>query len=151
MKKLNIILSVFFSCCALLFFILSLQLNQVGKNELISSGTIPLILSILLFICSAVWLILTMRTPEPAGEKQPILFWKGNLLVPITMGLVFLYVFFMQLVGFFISTAVFLVVIMFLFNPRKNVLHIVKIVLISVCFNVTVYLLFSRLLRVYLP
>ncbi len=151
MKTLNIVLASAFALLAVFFFIASMQFKTAMQLEMLTSGSVPKVISVLLFLCAAAWIVLAIVSKDPTHTETFQLLSQRNILVASTFSIVVLYVLLMQLTNFYIATFAFLTCLMFVYKPLKSFRHVLNIILIAVCLDATIYLLFSKLLRVYLP
>ena len=130
---------------AVFYLILSYQLpdfayTQVDADVLPKGlGFIMLGLAVLLFL---------QNKPETADEIEKRSLKKEDLMLLIyTLGCLLLFVFFLEIIGFVLSTAIFLILTMRMYgymNLKRNVI-------VSVIFTLTLYFSFNYLLKIYLP
>lgn len=130
---------------AIIYLVLSYQLpdfiyTQVDADALPKGlGYLLLGLSVLLFI---------QNVPETSEQKEKRTLKKEDLiLLLITLGALIIYVFFLEILGFVISTLVFLTVTMRLYGY----MNWLRNVLVSVIFTLVLYFAFNYLLKIYLP
>ncbi|MFC5604772.1 tripartite tricarboxylate transporter TctB family protein [Sporosarcina koreensis] len=130
---------------AIVYLILSFQLplypyTQVDADVLPKGlGFLLLGLAILLFI---------QNRPETEEEKQKRNIKKEDvILLLLTLAALLLYVFFLEILGFILTTGIFLIVTMRMFgymNWKRNVM-------VSLVFTFILYIAFNYLLKIYLP
>lgn len=130
---------------AVFYLILSYQLpdfayTQVDADVLPKGlGFIMIGLAVLLFL---------QNKPETASEKEKRSLKKEDLkLLIYTLGCLLLFVFFLEIIGFVLSTAIFLIVTMRMYgymNLKRNVI-------VSIIFTLTLYFSFNYVLKIYLP
>jgi len=150
MKKWNIIVSCLFAAVALFFFVATFHVQSGVQIEVISGRVVPYVLSVLLFVLSII-LILTSVFSKKISEETLRVFTKGNILVPVSMGVFLCYILVIRTLGFYVSTGLFLICTMMLYDRDRDRRSLVKKGLVSIGIPVVIYLLFYRLLRVYLP
>ncbi len=106
-------------------------------------GFFPTILSILV-ICLSFALLVTQRSAE---DVPVVLFSKEQLPIYLSMGLIALYLVMLNVVGFMISTPLFLIAVMKLFKVKK----LWVILAVALCTTVATYIIFTNILSVILP
>ena len=152
MKKMNIFVASIFLIVSVLFFISSRSLISISKNEVVSSGTIPMIISTLLFVLSLVWIAMEIHSSAHQPKDRNLFTYLSNnkkVLAAICLVLAFIIV--MDFTNFYIATFLFLSGFMFILTPAKDLKHILLILAIAIGFNIAIYLVLAKLLRVYLP
>ena len=153
MKLANIILSVITLALSVYVFYVSNQFPEV-LNEVPGPGIWPRALSVCLFGVSLFLLFTTIFSGKKAEtnqgseqkEEHPFLA-KRTLRVYIMMGVALVYLVIMMLVGFIISTALFIVVIMLFMGEKK----IWLVIVIGTGSSLGLYFLFYNVFRVLLP
>ena len=161
--KKEIGIGVFFLVLAVLYFIGSLSISTFdpfssGREGLIlSSRSVPQMLSLLVAVLSISHIVSNVLKMKKAIDVQTVkksafIFDRPRRLMVINILLIFAYIFCFTRLGFIVSTFAFLFVEVFLLIPavkRKSW------ALFTVCFSIGVpvllYLLFTKLLTMYLP
>ena len=105
----------------------------------------PQLLSILLFIMATIFLVQAIR-PKVSSEKEP--FDKSGMIrLTIAIGLCIGFIFLMKLLGFAISTMIFLFLLMTLLEQKG----IIKRILISIGVSLAAWALFRLFLHIPVP
>ncbi|EAQ67742.1 hypothetical protein MED121_17484 [Marinomonas sp. MED121] len=105
----------------------------------------PQLLAVLLFICSGCLVFNALRGNSKAELEG---FHKGGLIkVGVTLAIAVLYLFAMQLLGFVISSMMFLYLIMFALGKKQHW----RIALISISVTAVVWFIFAYLLMIPMP
>jgi len=143
---------------ALLFFLLGLvyttatiMLPDASIGRAYEPRIFPLMLGITLLVLSASLLIKELTgSKKEKGEGEPLPFFKesGFRQIMLTCGFSILYTLLFDKAGYVISTVLFLELELTLFNGSKNWKINTAVALI---FSLFIYIIFSKLLGVYLP
>lgn len=126
---------------AAFYSVFALKLGTMRRPD---SGMIPFLAAVGLAIFSLVWFL-----DSRGKDEEPKPFWeKGEWVRPlISLLLLFLYGWSMELIGYLLSTLLFLAGWQFLVERERWL----KGTLVSVLGTVSMYLLFARLLGVAVP
>lgn len=135
---------------AAVYFGIGLTIPEFNDG-FISSDFMPKLYGIILMALSAVQILIGAKgiKKEEGTNDQG----NGTFLVPeviITFVFLVLYVALLNVLGFLVSTILFLLGMVTLFTPKEK-RNIVKIILISVVFSVVVYLIFVKGFGLTLP
>jgi putative tricarboxylic transport membrane protein len=145
MKRRNLIVSILLLVLAIALLIETMKM-PVGTFASPGGGFFPLGLSVVLGILSFVLLLQTIKGKHE--EESPPWATAGNLgPLVMTIGVLFLYVFVFELLGYLISTFFLIGLIMAVFGPMKW-WKVVTIALISATLS---YFLFTAILGMSMP
>lgn len=140
---------------ALALFGASTTIQSLSLN-LIKADFFPKMDAVLLGILGIILLIdgvkKAKRDPGPAEAEQKGIS-EGTRCMIITLALIAVYVFCLEPVGFFLSTAVYLVVQMLVLadDAHRRKKDLVLYVLLSLALSAGIYLLFTRVFYLMLP
>lgn len=153
MRKLSMATSVVFIVVAIFFFIVSLSFPP-GSNGAVGPGYFPRIMCVLVVFLSCLNLINDLRAHKKMvaqGEKEEELtvFKKENLRVWISIGITLVYVIAVKVIGFVVSSIVFLFVLNTYFRVHEK--SKVAFVIIPFAVVAVLYFIFHNLLHVVLP
>lgn len=146
MQRANQISSLFLMILAIFTGVISIQLG-VGGLDLMGSGFMPLLASILLFALSLIDFIssLVKGRTRKRDKKGPTL---GELTKPaMLIGALIVYVYFLSSVGFPIMTFLLVYVLFVMMQPKKWRLDLFYAALVSA----VTFLFFDVALKVRLP
>ena len=146
MQRANQISSLFLMIFAIFTGVISIQLG-VGGLDLMGTGFMPLLASILLFALSLIDLIssLVKGRAGKRDKKGPTL---GELTKPaVLIGALIVYVYFLRFVGFPIMTLLLVYVLFVMMQPKKWRLDLFYAALVSAA----TFLFFDVVLKVRLP
>ena len=154
---LELIVSTITSLLFLFFLVTSLGMEGTG-NPLVGPGVFPSILSSIILICSILWLIdsavafhrsrKSIETKEVSVSMQGLFHLSNEsrrLAIIIILTVLFIFVL-MPLVGFVISTSIFLFISVMLFYGKWSVALIVAFSL-----SLVMYVLFQFVLHLPMP
>ncbi|MBR1920139.1 MAG: tripartite tricarboxylate transporter TctB family protein [Spirochaetales bacterium] len=142
MKKISLVISVIMIAISLLIIVTAMSYPKSNAG-VPGPGFFPTVLSVIV-ICLSFALIITQRKAE---DVPVVLFSREQLPVYLSMGLVFVYLIMLNIVGFMISTPLFLIAVMKLFKVRK----LWVILAVAFCTTVATYIVFTKVLSVILP
>jgi len=161
MKLANIILSVITLALSVYIYYVSRQFPEV-LDSVPGPGIWPGILSLCLFGVSLFLLVTTIITwkkpllkavektelSKDRGQTEERIFsGKGTIRVYILMGIALIYLVLMMLVGFLISSAIFMIVTMLFMGEKRIWLA----ALVGVGASLGLYLIFFNVFRILLP
>ncbi|WP_432361282.1 tripartite tricarboxylate transporter TctB family protein [Sporosarcina sp. UB5] len=137
--------SVVLMAISIIYLLLAFQLPDYPYSQ-VDSDVLPKGLGFLLFGLAI--LLFIQNRPETEEEKQKRNIKKEDvILLLVTLGALLLYVFFLEIIGFVLSTVIFLVLTMRMYgymNLKRNII-------VSVIFTLLLYFAFNYLLKIYLP
>ncbi len=140
---------IFFMLLGLVFFIGSLNIPKAKLGDPYGPLYFPTIISAFLIIMSIIYFISEFRKEYKQNKDlQLILAKRTPFLIISTIILAILYTFAFEVVGFLVSTILFLVALLFIINGRKK--WIINIV-VALVFSFSAWYVFSQLLKVSLP
>jgi putative tricarboxylic transport membrane protein len=113
-----------------------------GDLGLQSPRLAPVVISVAWVVVAAAYLVVQLRTREPAPEEKPGWWSPAGVAVSLAGFAVAL-----EYAGFVVSAAVFIVVVSRVLGSR----HLVRDVIVAVLLPTAVYLAFTRLLDIFLP
>lgn len=148
--NLSKIASLFFLLIGIIYTIMSIQLPNASIGRPYTPKIFPTALGVLLIGLSIALLVKEFRTTTEPGETAPKTgFDVENVKqIGLTAVCALLYAVLFDRLGYVISTMLFLEGVLFVFNGparwKQNTL-------VSVIFSIVVYVLFYKLLNVYLP
>lgn len=153
MRKLSMATSIVFIVVAIFFFLVSLSFPP-GSNGAVGPGYFPRIMCVLVVFLSCLNLINDLRAHKKMvaqGEKEEELtvFKKENLRVWISIGITLVYVIAVKVIGFVVSSIVFLFVLNTYFRVHEK--SKVAFVIIPFAVVAVLYFIFHNLLHVVLP
>lgn len=120
------------------------QFPQVGGEGVTGPDLFPKALAILLICLSLLLLVTAMISKDP----EKVLVWgKGPAKSYITVGMIVIYFVVLQLIGFFMSTPVFLFVMIRFLGQKSDV----KNIAVSLGVTLIIYVVSNSLLYVPLP
>ena len=120
---------------------------ESGKMH-VGAARFPRLVLVTFLIMSAVLIVVGIRkTVYPALAKKSDLSFNVIRTPVMAFALIIGYLMLLNMFGFFISTAVFTPTFMIYFGMRR----IMPLVLMTVSLNLFVYILFVRMLNVYIP
>ncbi|MDD3339415.1 MAG: tripartite tricarboxylate transporter TctB family protein [Lachnospiraceae bacterium] len=148
MKKCNYVISAVAAIlgATILFFAFRLGIGFKAKGG-IESGTWPGIMGGLLVFTAIILLIMTLSNKQKYEEMQVALKLPGNKLVYVMMGVFVAYCALLTVLGLYLSALVLIPAIMFLLGERNKK----KMVIVTACTIVAVYVIFSLVLGTKLP
>lgn len=120
-----------------------IQMSMFGPG----AGFWPFILGICLIIVSVLLVADTIYNHQNFKEQKVILITIDNILVYQMMAAVIAYVVLLPIMGFYLSTILFLSGAMYLLGARKLTL----IACVSLIFNAVIYVVFDELLSLSFP
>jgi putative tricarboxylic transport membrane protein len=130
---------------ALIYLLLSYQLPAFPYT-IVDADVLPKGLGYLLVLLSLI--LFLQNRPETEEQKQKRKLEKQEVIILLSiLGIVLLYIFLLETVGFVINTIVFLII-------TTRVLGYVKWrtnIVVSVLFTLILYISFNYLLQIYLP
>ena len=144
-RKINIdvFIGIILTAISVFFFMETRKLHPVAARFPTVVYTLFIGMSVLVFILG-VWKTLK---PERALKSDTLFNFKVIQKPLVVFAIVAGYMVLMNFTGFFISTIIFVPVLMFYYGVRS----IRTIILTNIGLNLFVYLLFVRVLRVFLP
>ena len=148
--SLSIVPSLLFFMLGLVYTIATLLLPDAAVGRPYEPKIFPLILGFGLIIFSLSLLIREMHSlkDKAAEDKEPFYKEPGFSKIALTCVFSVLYALVFDKIGYVLSTILFLELELMIFNGRKNW----KINTIVACvFSLFIYIVFSKLLGVYLP
>jgi putative tricarboxylic transport membrane protein len=145
MKKRDLITGMIFLALTIVVFIETMKL-QIGTPSQPQVGFFPLVLAILLGILTLIFLGKTIRSRDE-GKAPPWVSGGGLRPLILTTGVLFLYAFFFEPLGYLITTLLLIGFLVGTFRTKKWWV-VVTVALISTGVS---YLLFDTLLRTTLP
>lgn len=153
MRKLSMATSIVFIVVAIFFFLVSLSFPP-GSNGAVGPGYFPRIMCVLVVFLSCLNLINDLRAHKKMvaqGEKEEELtvFKKENLRVWISIGITLVYVIAVKVIGFVVSSIVFLFVLNTYFRVHEK--SKAAFVIIPFAVVAVLYFIFHNLLHVVLP
>ena len=139
-------MSAFFILVGVLFFLNSSELpTETTRFPLLCSAGM-IIMSIPIFVRGVKKTVASVQMTQEERDKAPLR-W-ANVKIPLlTFLMVVAYAFCISYIGFFVSTFVFMMALLFLQQYRKPV----NMLLVTVGFEVIVYLVFVLELHLRLP
>ncbi|MEA4846319.1 MAG: tripartite tricarboxylate transporter TctB family protein [Clostridiaceae bacterium] len=150
-KKINIILSlVSMMVAGLIYFYLAPSYIKSNVTSGLSPQFFPKLWAFVIFLAALIQLVVILLKPESIESDGDLEDWpaerrKRGLAV---MSFIIFYVFVLiELLGFFIATPLVLAGSFLLLGERS----ILKIILVSLIFTISVYMLFEIGLDIYLP
>lgn len=145
----RIFVSIFFIIVSILFLIASLNLPEAQLGDPDQAMYFPAIISAFLLFISILLLIKEWKANGKANEELKLLFSKRNL--PLIIGVIvasLIYTAIFEMLGFLLSTFLFLGAILFLINGWKK--WIVNLS-VAIIFSFAAWYGFGELLNVSLP
>lgn len=145
----RVVVSIFFIIVSSLFLIATLKLPKASLGDPNQAMYFPMIISIFSLFISILLLVKELRASGKVNEELKLLFSKKNLILIISVLVTsFLYTFFLEFLGFLISTFLFLGIVLFLTNgPKKWVVNLA----VAIIFSFITWYGFGELLNVSLP
>jgi len=139
----TVVILAFSLLLAIAFYYISYFFPAPREGLFVGAGTVPKVWSVFLITASIIGLITYYK--NPVGETTK----KGENVksVIVLAGLVFIYISFISFLGFFISTALFLIAAMLLMNYRNYL----SVVITTVLVLLFMYIVFIKVLMVPLP
>ncbi|WP_394218311.1 tripartite tricarboxylate transporter TctB family protein [Halobacillus trueperi] len=145
LKTLNQKVSIFLILFAAGYLYLSYNLKEYPYVP-VDSDFVPKILGYLLIIL-AIFLFFD-KSSETEEEKEKRQVPKKEMLVLLAVGgMIFLYIFLLEIIGFVLSSMLFIVACSWFLGYRK----LVTTILVAVLFPLIMYLSFNYLLQIRLP
>ncbi|GAK08485.1 tripartite tricarboxylate transporter TctB family protein [Geomicrobium sp. JCM 19038] len=149
MNAVRLSLPIFFIVVSLALAILTLQLPHAQLGNPYGPMYFPLVVSVGLFLFSVIDLIKTRHHFGKENEDLKALLKKETLFtLGVILALCLLYTIIFERLGFFLSTVIFLVAIMFFLNGKKK--WLLNIIVTLVVAGSSWYV-FSYLLEISLP
>ncbi len=147
-KTRDIVCSSLFLIVGMFTFANALEIKPLMAKDL-GSGFMPKVIGVSLIIIAVIKLILTLINKKESKEKilNDDIDQKGGLL---TIGIFLFYVLTFEMLGFIVSTVIYLFFQMLILSNDKN-RNCKLFVLISVIFSVVVYALFVYVINRPLP
>ncbi|WP_449537551.1 tripartite tricarboxylate transporter TctB family protein [Ferdinandcohnia sp. Marseille-Q9671] len=146
MRNEKIIGSILFLIIAGLFFVLSLDFPSVGHPADVGPGFMPKMYSGILTLLSIILLIQGIREIRNKKTETQTIYENFGLVVGI-MALSVIYIFLIPYLGFYLVSAIFIILFLLLSRVKK----IITIILVSVGTNLFVFLFFEKMLLVPVP
>ncbi len=147
MRKISIITSGIFIAISV-FIILMARTFPEGSNGVVGPGFFPIILACIVILLSCIQIYnSTVRPSQEERENKVNLLSNQSIRVWISMGITVAYFVLMYLVGFMISTPIFLFVALLYFKVKSWPVRI----LVPILTTAAVYVIFTVLLYVQLP
>ena len=156
MKKSDAICGgLLFLCGGVIYLMIPGQIREVGTNS-VGPRAFPTFLAVLLMLCSlglAAQSLYACRSQKPgaaaqapASEKQPREKLPGTLYALLFYGLLLMYAFSLQMLGYILASVVFLPLMLYMLNMRRPALYPLLIPII-----LGIYWVFQGFLHVRLP
>ncbi|MEQ6378199.1 tripartite tricarboxylate transporter TctB family protein [Bacillaceae bacterium S4-13-56] len=145
LKSVNQKVSIFLFLLAGVYLFLSYQLPSYPYTA-IDADVIPKSLGWLLVLLSISLFLSKDQETEEQKKKRDIPKAEWLMLTGV-FGLVFLYIFLLEIIGFVLVTGLFIYFCSLFLGYRKNVSN----VLVSILFPVGLYIIFNFLLKIELP
>ncbi len=149
--SLSILPSLLFFALGIIYTTATVMLPDASVGRPFEPKIFPLMLGILLIILSLSLMIKEMaalKNRKETSHKEPFYKEVGFRNILLTCGVSVLYALLFDKLGYFLSTVLFLELELILFNSLKNW----KInTIVSVVFSLFIYIVFSKVLGVYLP
>ena len=146
----EILISSIFIVLSVIFFIMAGEFAATMNPLDVGPAAFPRMMLVIIAFLAALQIVFSLRNRgRLIAEKKesPKVTINNKLLLLITVVLLFAYGHFLQVIGFYIATAVFIFVIMFLMGNRKWL----QLVLIPIGFNLLIHLTFVMTLGLRLP
>ena len=144
MKKANIIVSVLLIALAILLIVDASTYTKVDPND-VGLAFFPMVVAGLLIVLALILLLTSIF--KKVEEVSPGFFGRKQLKSYLAIGVILVYLIVMPYVGFCVSSALFLFVLIRLFGYHKYWLNAV----VSIASSALIYVLFKLLLNVPLP
>lgn len=142
MKKANIFIAILFALLGVIIIAISMTYPP-SKHGVPGPGVFPIIIGVIILLASATLMIKTVIVSEKIPDIKKI-FGSEFFNVFITMGGLVVYLVFMPMIGFIVSTAILLVLFIRWFAKKSWWLS----GLIGILFTLGVFALFSLVLNV---
>lgn len=160
-KNKNLVAGAFIFVFAIIFYILSFNIQLTNIDTLVGSRFFPQAVTILMMICSALLIIeslvknkrnkesgktdMTNQETEVEEGQKPN--YKNTILVFTSLGI---YVILLDKIGFMISTVIYLASQMFILESKEK-RNPVKYIIISIITTIVVYYAFTKGFSLMLP
>lgn len=142
-RTLNKKISVFLIFLAICYLVMSFQLPSYEYVP-VDSDLVPIGLGFLLLILS----IVLYFTSDQKKENDDDHLSKSELkIVLVVIGFIFLFIFFLEIIGFIITTVLFLFFCSLFLGFKKHLVNAI----VSLSVPILIYLLFDSFLQVQLP
>ncbi len=149
--SLSILPSLLFLALGIIYTTATALLPDASVGRPFEPKIFPLMLGVLLIILSLSLLIkelISLREKKSSGDAEPFYREPGFKKILLTCGFSVMYALLFDRLGYVLSTILFLELELMLFNSLKNW----KInTIVSVVFSLFIYIVFSKVLGVYLP
>ncbi|HLR65994.1 MAG TPA: tripartite tricarboxylate transporter TctB family protein [Virgibacillus sp.] len=145
MTSINYIFSsaIFIISGIVIIYVFGLPAAEVTEG--FGPGLFPLVISILMMVLSMSIIIQTFMDKRKHDDNNKADF-KMMVLPVLILGLVIVYSIFFNIIGFIISTVIFLFVCMLILQTKM-----LKSIILSIVLTVAVYMMFTQILGVPLP
>lgn len=148
----RVIVSILFIAISSIFLYSSLSLPDASTGDPNQAKYFPALISSFFIIVSILLLIDELRKKIGANETLKLLMSKSNFLIILSVIVIsFIYSIIFEILGFLLSTIIFLIVILFLINGIKGWKKWLTNLSVSIIFSFVIWYSFSELLGVSLP
>lgn len=151
----NIVFPVCLLLFDLLYFTQTLTIEVKDFSTVAGARLVPYICSVILAVCAVILLVRAVREQkkndareEEEADAQPRSNYKN---VVITLALIVVYAVFFAILGFILSTILFVTAQVFVLMPVKSKKNFIHAMIAGVVVSVLVYLLFTNIFFVMLP
>lgn len=147
--NISVLTGIIATAIGALYTLTALSIKSAAIGDPMASKIMPLGLGILMTVFGIALTIIEYRKAGFIKSGQPLIKDKETVKVTAMLsGACILYAVIFQAAGYVISTIIFLELVMLVFSSPKDW----KInTIVAVCFSVTVYVVFSKLLGITLP
>ncbi len=127
--------------------------TRKNASMILSTGFYPRLLAILLAVLSVIMVLESIHTSRKQGDKQATPFWKdlhAFLYFFLVIGVMVLYPLSMQLIGFALTSFLFILSLVWLLTEKQK-RKLWVIVSVSLGISVIVYVVFKLILNIPFP
>ena len=146
----DLISSIIIIIISIFSLIFSFQVKESAISA-VSGRLVPQIFSVILFLLGFILLVKSLFKIKGDNEKVEVKEYTGNIKkVLATLLSLALYAFLMPVLGFIISTTLYLIAQMIILGDKKDI-KIIKVIIISVISSVVINIIFVKGFLVMLP
>src|SRR5690625_3875121 len=143
----NRILGIFLFVLSLIYLYLSFRLPPYDLVP-VDSDIVPIVLGSILMILSII-LFFSKGSDEDEAKQKKIIHEniKDLYMILIVVGLIFIYIWFLERAGFVVTSVLFIFVTTYVLGYRRHIINLI----VSVSIPLAFYFVFSSLLEISLP
>ncbi|HLR71279.1 MAG TPA: tripartite tricarboxylate transporter TctB family protein [Pseudogracilibacillus sp.] len=143
----NRILGIFLFVFSLIYLYFSFRLPPYDLVP-VDSDVVPIVLGIILMILSIILFFSKGSEEDEAKQKKLIPEnIKDLYMILIVVGLIFIYIWFLERAGFVVTSVLFIFVTTYVLGYRRHIINLI----VSVSIPLAFYFVFSSLLEISLP